>query len=299
MSLLKAARRESQRFLRFVLRWYFGFLFILFLYGTYWNALSTIHREYVSRPFLSQICEAAVPPVLAAVFGMAWWTVRQEKDSAKAWAIAACLTNLAISIGVPLRFYYLWGASAFWHMEYIFALPTAIGVAGLVVFLPPDKQPRASATAHRNSAGGRKPFAGIFGLATVQCLGAALYTIYRNHAVLPLHVQLDLALYLALALVFGAAWWTIWREKPSADAWGIAASLIFALMFLGETIDSWPSDLAHNLARNGHWLFKNVGGLFLGTAGLVLFFQDYRQHHSIKNTSEPAGQLTGKPAPLE
>ena len=80
---------------------------------------------------------------------------------------------------------------------------------------------------------------------------------------------------------------------------GLAASLIYALMFLGGTIYSWPPDLAHNLARNGDWLFKNVGGLFVGTLGVAVFSQNFRQDESIKNPSEPADQLPGKPAPSE
>ena len=211
--------------------------------------------------------------------------------------IAACVANLAMSVGVPLSFYYLWGAGAFWQMERIFALPTAIGVGGLVFFSPPDRESRASAKTHENASGGRMPFAGIFGLTSLGCLWGAVYIIYRYHAALPLRMQIGLAFLLALALIFGAAWWNVWMEKPSADAWGLAASLIYALMFLGETIYSWPPDLAHNLARNGDWLFKNVGGLFVGTLGVAVFSQHFRQDEFIENTSVPADPLSGNPNP--
>jgi hypothetical protein len=258
-----------------------------------------VHGKNVSQSLLSQVLHLSIPPVLATVFGMASWAIWREKDSARAWTIAACLANLAISIGVPLRFYYLWGAGAFWQMERIFALPTAIGVAGLFFFTLPEKQPRASAKAHENSSGGRMPFAGIFGLTSLGCLWGAVYIIYRNHTALPLRMQIGLAFFGALALIFGAAWWNIWMEKPSADSWGLAASLIYALMFLGETIYSWPPDLAHNLTRNGDWLFKNAGGLFVGTLGVAVFSQHFRQDDSIEKSSEPVSQLPGKPAPLE
>jgi hypothetical protein len=271
---------------------------VAFLLGTFDGIKDAIHGKNVSQSLLRQVLHMSIPPVLATVFGMASWAIWREKDSARAWTIAACLANLAISIGVPLRFfYYLRGAGAFWQMVYIFALPTVIGVAGLFFFSPPEKQSQASAKAHENSSGGRMPFAGIFGLTSLGCLWGAVYIIYRHHAALPLRVQIGLAFFLALALIFGAAWWNIWMEKPSADAWGLAASLIYALMFLGETIYSWPPDLAHNLAHNGDWLFKNVGGLFVGTLGVAIFSQHFRQDESIEYRSVPADHLSGNPNP--
>src|SRR6266849_4077394 len=63
-----------------------------------------------------------VLPIMFAVFatfslvnGMAWWTLRKGKPTARGWAIAASILNL------PL-----------------FPLGTAIGIAGLWVFLKPD-----------------------------------------------------------------------------------------------------------------------------------------------------------------
>jgi hypothetical protein len=34
------------------------------------------------------------------------------------------------------------------------------------------------------------------------------------------------------AIVFGLAWWSVWKEKPSARFWGVAASLIWLLTAL-------------------------------------------------------------------
>jgi hypothetical protein len=299
MPLLKAARRESQRFLRFVLRWYFLFLFGIFLMGTFDGIRDVINGKYVSWSLLGEITTVLILPVFTAVFGMACWTIWREKNSARKWVVAACLANLVMSIGVPLRFYYLWGASACWQMVYIFALPAVIGVAGLFFFSPPEKQPQTGTKAQQISIRARMALAWIFGPWSLGCLWGAVHIIYRNHAVLPLRMLVFLVLLLAAAVVFAAAWWNIWREKPSADAWGFAASLVTTLMFLGETIESWPPDLAHNLAHSGDWLFTNMGALLVGLAGLVLFSENYWKRHSMRNTSEPVSQLPGKPAPLE
>jgi hypothetical protein len=61
-------------------------------------------------------------------------------------------------------------------------------------------------------------------------------------------------------IICGIAWWTIWKEKPSARAWGIAASLveimIFAQPILFSVPTAWP---------------RHLGALFIGIVGLVVF----------------------------
>ena len=295
LCFLRVVHHGFERFLRFVLRWYFAILFFVCLTGTFEAVRDAILGEHNSRSLLSQVLHVSIPLALAAIFGMASLTIWLERDSAKAFVIAACLANLAVSISVPLLIYYRWGAGAFWQWECVFGLPTAIGVAGLVFFSPPDKQQRASTKAHKNWAGGRIHFAGLFALTSLGCLGYSAYEIYRYHAAMPIRMQLGLLFYSALAIIFGAAWWSIWREKPSADSWGIAASFIYALMCLKETITSRPPDLAHNVAHNVDWLFKSMGGLVFGTLGLIVFSHYYRQDDSIKSSNGAADHLSRTP----
>ena len=77
------------------------------------------------------------------------------------------------------------------------------------------------------------------------------------------------------AAVFGAAWWTIWREKRSARSWGLAASLVymffplsfaFLIGFFSRSV-SW-SQLLSNLQHT--WVL-----LAIGVAGLVGFWRRY------------------------
>ena len=60
--------------------------------------------------------------------------------------------------------------------------------------------------------------------------------------------------------VFGVAWWTVFREKRSARAWGIAASMVFILWVLLPLITPphffWTGDLLL---------------LGVGTTGLIVF----------------------------
>jgi hypothetical protein len=61
-----------------------------------------------------------------------------------------------------------------------------------------------------------------------------------------------------LAIVFGVAWWTIWKEKPSARFWGITASIIFILTPIRAKIFfSMP------ILRSGVVLAVGIVGLIL------------------------------------
>lgn len=60
--------------------------------------------------------------------------------------------------------------------------------------------------------------------------------------------------------VFGVAWWTVFREKRSARAWGIAASMVFILWVL------LPLLTTPHFFWTGELLLLSVG-----TIGLIVF----------------------------
>jgi hypothetical protein len=125
------------RILRIVLSWYFAILFLIFLrvtFDTYGDILRTFHRQGASRLLFNLLIQESVAAVLVIIFGMSSWTIWRKKASARGWAIIASLLDLMISIGVPLLYYHVQGARAFWQLECVFGLPTAIGAAGLVAF---------------------------------------------------------------------------------------------------------------------------------------------------------------------
>jgi len=63
-----------------------------------------------------------------------------------------------------------------------------------------------------------------------------------------------------MAIIFGVAWWNIWKQRPSAKGWGVAASSIHILLSLWMIIfRSYPI-----LSCQGF-------GLILGTVGLIAF----------------------------
>ena len=73
-------------------------------------------------------------------------------------------------------------------------------------------------------------------LSILIAVGRFLRTIHRYHSFFPLRIQIVAALFAVLAIVFGMAWWTIWKGKSSAKGWGIFASLNYLLLPLWQII---------------------------------------------------------------
>jgi hypothetical protein len=65
---------------------------------------------------------------------------------------------------------------------------------------------------------------------------------------------------LEVAMVEGVAWWTIWRRKPWATGFGIAASLMFCLIFVRQFILPLPPVLD-----------RHISALIFGIIGLAHF----------------------------
>jgi hypothetical protein len=83
----------------------------------------------------------------------------------------------------------------------------------------------------------------------------------------------------AIAVIFTAAWWTVWKEKPSANGWGIAASFFYILIFFQPHV--FPSQPFPSRNVLGH-----TGALFLGIAGLLIFFRR-EEMKTDSNASDP------------
>lgn len=68
----------------------------------------------------------------------------------------------------------------------------------------------------------------------------------------------------AEAIVFGQAWWAIRKGKTSARRWGIAASLVYILMFFQQLIRPSDAFTMRNFAGQ-------VSALIVGIGGVVVF----------------------------
>jgi peptidase M50-like protein len=116
----------------------------------------------------------------------------------------------------------------------------------------------------------RKYLGWVFAFTSLVCLqiviSSILHTTHRQSTDLALRgLLVETAFLTALAVVFGVAWWTVWKGKPSARGWGIAASLtniLVSLPWVFISRDAWR-DL---------WVI-----LAIGVAGLVVFWRRYEQ----------------------
>jgi hypothetical protein len=100
----------------------------------------------------------------------------------------------------------------------------------------------------------------LFALSCVVCawfafrlVPLALHSRYASHPVVRAE---SLTIFPIEATIFGVAWWSVWKRKPSAKFWGIAGSLTWILTWL----------IAYLQFSRFHWVF-----LACGIAGMVAF----------------------------
>ena len=110
-----------------------------------------------------------------------------------------------------------------------------------------------------------------------------VYAMHRHHALLALPSLLNAAFFSVTAAILGVAWWTVWKGRPSARGWGIAASLTYFLIFFHP--DIFPS----------RSIWRHVGALLVGTIGMVAFLRRDEQYDPSKNLSEPGDSGLGDP----
>ncbi len=138
----------------------------------------------------------------------------------------------------------------------------------------------------------RKYLSWVFAFTSLVCLQIALSSILHtiHPSILhPVHRHYALLLFLLvptlftiLAAVFGVAWWTVWKGKPSARGWGIAASLFYILVSLLPIIS-----FSRSVWAGVGVVLTNFGlVLAIGAAGLVAFSRRYEQPISTARTQE-------------
>jgi hypothetical protein len=77
------------------------------------------------------------------------------------------------------------------------------------------------------------------------------------------------------------AWWTIWKRKPAARGFAIAASVMQILIFVGQFIS--PARLA--------WDY-HAGALLLGVVGLLAFLSNKQEWLPRSLTRQEQSHLT-------
>jgi hypothetical protein len=113
----------------------------------------------------------------------------------------------------------------------------------------------------------------------------SMYAVSRHDALLtPRNLLIFVLFKLIVGTVTGVAGWSILTGKPSRS-WGIAASLMYVLIFVWPIIFSLPSVWPHH-----------AGALFVGIVGLVEFLWRGERHNPSQNPGENTDSGLGGPA---
>ena len=139
------------RTFRYILSWYFWILFCFsaavgvlieprqFMHG--W-----IRGQTTSLTVINLLLEV-LTLISAFVFAKAWWVLRRDKRSAKLWCISASLVSLILPIFLPTLSLIGGRLHEFWRIAAFCAVPTSIGVAGLLFAFTEAAKPLPSAVA--------------------------------------------------------------------------------------------------------------------------------------------------------
>jgi hypothetical protein len=107
------------------------------------------------------------------------------------------------------------------------------------------------------------------------------HILHLHHASLS-RVVFAALVFPVLVVIYSAASWTVWKEKRSARAWGIAASLTYVLINLQMIFVSSRS------VPNCVWIMSAIG-----VAGLIAFSWRDELHDPGQDTTEFADQESG------
>jgi len=203
------------------------------------------------------------PPVLTGLYGMAWWTVRRAKPSARKWAIAASTAILVHSLPllvvlVYIARYYPIVHGGWWDLAILPALTLTLGILGLVAFLPRDSaaQPEAAVPAPPRIAGDGTSTALDMAATALAFAGyfAGIYLWERWAAAH--HIQFELGI---LATCLALFLTTVFHELGHALT-GLALGMKLQGFHAG------PLEARNNGSR---WQFKFTPAAFAGSVTLV------------------------------
>lgn len=118
--------------LRIFLCWMFAFTSPVCVIAAAWSILHRIHRHHAFSTFRILVF-ASLFAALAAVFGVAWWTIWKRKPGARIWGVSASLVYLSFSLWEIIHF-----SRPVWSD---FGGMLAVGIAGFVAFSWPGGPP--------------------------------------------------------------------------------------------------------------------------------------------------------------
>ena len=225
--------------------------------------------------------------VIGILCGIAWWTLKTGKTSARRWTIAAGVALLldgTLLLGWTIRFS---SQSQPHNLEMVatggFYLVS--GIAGLIAFWPKDsveqmsKSPAAPRNAFQTQPKLKRFVCWCFSvnaLLFAACIPFLNPTSYKpdpgDGGLRYLVGRLLFAFPLAVAIPSAMAWWTVRKRKASGRRWAIVASTVMLLLCTGIGIGEYKQARRFGFRTiQPTGLIVPVILLVSGIAGLVAF----------------------------
>jgi hypothetical protein len=132
VSCVSQRGHQSMQLIRKVLGWIFAITSLIYLADLYRIIRYAIHQKYPPSVLQNLLIAASFSVVVAAISGVAWWTIWKRTSSARGWAIAASIAHILIFLRQ-----FLFPSRAVWGHH---AGALVIGIVGLIAFLGPEKQ---------------------------------------------------------------------------------------------------------------------------------------------------------------
>jgi len=233
------------------------------------------------------------PLILAVVYGIAWWKVKNGKPAARGWAIAASLATIVQSILFSVLMYYVWTLAIHkTSTEFLIfnALMLGVGIAGLAAFARRDAQsntPLAAPKPPRIAGDGTSAFldqVAIVAAVVGYLVGQVLWYRWGRANHLPIiHGYLFWLMFAAAAILE-----TLCHELGHVSV-GLALRMKLRVFIVGPF--QW-------MVRDGRWRFTFNPAKFLsngGAAGVVPTNPAQPRRHRIWMTAAGplASLLTG------
>jgi hypothetical protein len=201
----------------------------------------------------------AIPLALGFIYGMAWWTTKKGRKSARSWAIAASLTMLLLSVPLMFATYYVvtYSRKGGTGVIVLAGLILVLGVAGLIAFARRDSMDQMLTPIKPERIAGDGTSRLLDGVAWLIGVGGYIGGRYlwvqwgRAHGIAPNRGS-------SIVLIVGALLLTVLLHESGHALTGLALGMKLRMFIVGPF--QWR-------IRDGRWTFKFVLAQFFSAGG--------------------------------
>jgi hypothetical protein len=125
----------AMRLSRFLLFAYFLFLAAICIAVPLRDTLARSQHQSIAGSVPLVLTKDSILLVLTFCFAMgslsAWRGRKSQEVVGRGWLLAASVLSLVATLGIPMLYLFEEGAGGFWRAQFVFVVPTLIGIFGL------------------------------------------------------------------------------------------------------------------------------------------------------------------------